>query len=59
MSWLQLPDIILIGHSLGGAVATEVANKRLLGQSVLGYGVLDVVEGRSYRPSDYPSQTPE
>jgi protein phosphatase methylesterase 1 len=54
MSWSQLPDVILIGHSLGGAVATEVAHKRLLGQSVLGYGVLDVVEGRSYLPSDYP-----
>jgi protein phosphatase methylesterase 1 len=49
MSWPQLPDIILIGHSLGGAVVTEVAHKRLLGQSVLGYGVLDVVEGTSYR----------
>ena len=45
MSWAQLPDIILIGHSLGGAVITDVANKRLLGSSLLGYGVLDVVEG--------------
>jgi protein phosphatase methylesterase 1 len=58
MSWLQLPDIILIGHSLGGAVATEVANKRLLGQSVLGYGVLDVVEGRFLSSIRLPSQTP-
>lgn len=45
MSWAQLPDILLIGHSLGGAVITDVANKRLLGPSLLGYGVLDVVEG--------------
>jgi protein phosphatase methylesterase 1 len=45
MSWPQLPDIILIGHSLGGAVITDVAYKRLLGPSLLGYGVLDVVEG--------------
>lgn len=46
LAWLQLPDILLIGHSLGGAVVTEVADKRLLGPSLLGYGVLDVVEGR-------------
>jgi protein phosphatase methylesterase 1 len=45
MSWPQLPDTILIGHSLGGAVVTDVAYKRLLGPSLLGYGVLDVVEG--------------
>ena len=45
MSWPQLPDIILIGHSLGGAVVTNVAHERLLGPSLLGYGVLDVVEG--------------
>ena len=45
MSWVQLPDTILIGHSLGGAVVTHVAFKRLLGTSLLGYGVLDVVEG--------------
>jgi protein phosphatase methylesterase 1 len=45
MSWAQLPDILLIGHSLGGAVIADVAYKRLLGPSLLGYGVLDVVEG--------------
>ena len=45
MSWSHLPDTILIGHSLGGAVVTDVAYKRLLGPSLLGYGVLDVVEG--------------
>ncbi|KIV89121.1 hypothetical protein PV10_08720 [Exophiala mesophila] len=39
------PDMILIGHSLGGAVVVEVAHQRLLGPSLLGYGVLDVVEG--------------
>lgn len=37
--------MILIGHSLGGAVVVEVAHRRLLGPSLLGYGVLDVVEG--------------
>ena len=45
MSWPRVPDTILIGHSLGGAVVADVAHKRLLGTSLLGYGVLDVVEG--------------
>jgi len=67
LNWPKMPDIILIGHSLGGAVVTEVAHQRLLGDSVLGYGVLDVVEGsamdalqsmESYlltRPRSFPS----
>lgn len=46
LSWTELPGLILIGHSLGGAVVTEVANKGILGDSVLGFGVLDVVEGK-------------
>lgn len=42
--WLTLPNIILIGHSLGGAVITDfVTNVRL--PEILGYAVLDVVEG--------------
>ena len=44
-AWSRLPPIVLVGHSLGGAVVTEVAVKKLLGQSILGYAVLDVVEG--------------
>jgi protein phosphatase methylesterase 1 len=44
-SWPKIPDILLLGHSLGGAVVTEVAHQQLLGGSLLGYGVLDVVEG--------------
>lgn len=43
--WKDLPTIVLIGHSLGGAVVTEAANKALLGNKLLGYAVLDVVEG--------------
>jgi protein phosphatase methylesterase 1 len=39
------PPIILIGHSLGGAVITHVAYSQLLGSSLLGHVVLDVVEG--------------
>ncbi|KAF2707774.1 protein phosphatase methylesteras-like protein 1 [Pleomassaria siparia CBS 279.74] len=45
MSWRELPPVVLIGHSLGGAVVTDVANKGLLGNKLLGYAVLDVVEG--------------
>ena len=45
LSWTQLPDLILVGHSLGGAVITDVAATGKLGSSVLGYAVLDVVEG--------------
>jgi protein phosphatase methylesterase 1 len=45
MGWESLPDLILVGHSLGGAVVTDVANSGILGSKVLGYAVLDVVEG--------------
>ncbi|KAH0841168.1 hypothetical protein AYO21_06942 [Fonsecaea monophora] len=67
MKWSTLPDIVLIGHSLGGAVVTEVAHERLLGNALLAYGVLDVVEGSamdalksmdtylSTRPKSFPS----
>ena len=47
MGWGQdLPDIVLVGHSLGGAVVTDVAKQGALGQKLLAYAVLDVVEGR-------------
>ncbi|KAJ5989801.1 hypothetical protein N7522_010008 [Penicillium canescens] len=45
MSWETLPDIVLVGHSLGGAVITDVAKKGELGPKLLAYAVLDVVEG--------------
>lgn len=45
MKWSELPPIILVGHSLGGAVITELAKTGKLGASLLGYAVLDVVEG--------------
>lgn len=45
MGWKALPPIILVGHSLGGAVVTELAGSKQLGASLLGYAVLDVVEG--------------
>ncbi|KAL2821714.1 Alpha/Beta hydrolase protein [Aspergillus cavernicola] len=67
MGWDALPDIILVGHSLGGAVITDVAKKGELGAKLLAYAVLDVVEGSamdalqsmetylSTRPSRFPS----
>lgn len=45
MGWQNLPDMILVGHSLGGAVITDVAKKGELGPKLLAYAVLDVVEG--------------
>ncbi|KAL4944012.1 hypothetical protein BDV06DRAFT_120035 [Aspergillus oleicola] len=67
MGWETLPDIVLVGHSLGGAVITDVAKKSELGSKLLAYAVLDVVEGSamdalqgmetylSTRPSRFPS----
>ncbi|PHH67644.1 hypothetical protein CDD82_1247 [Ophiocordyceps australis] len=45
MAWPQMPNMVLVGHSLGGAVVTDLAAKGRLGNSLLGYAVLDVVEG--------------
>ncbi|KAK0118796.1 Protein phosphatase methylesterase 1 [Cadophora gregata] len=67
MGWEQMPPLVLVGHSLGGAVVTDVAKSGMLGNSVLGYAVLDVVEGSamdalqsmqtylSTRPAGFPS----
>lgn len=52
LNWPQLPDIVLVGHSLGGAIVTDVALRRCLGAAVLGYAILDVVEGRHLDQSD-------
>ncbi|KAF3046367.1 Protein with carboxyl methyl esterase activity [Didymella heteroderae] len=45
MGWTELPTLVLIGHSLGGAVVTHVANMGMLDNKILGFSVLDVVEG--------------
>jgi protein phosphatase methylesterase 1 len=67
LGWTELPPIVLIGHSLGGAVVTNMANSGMLNKYVLGYAVLDVVEGSAMealkhmqtylasRPKHFPS----
>ncbi|KAI9806840.1 MAG: Protein phosphatase methylesterase 1 [Piccolia ochrophora] len=67
LKWTELPPLVLVGHSLGGAVVTHVASGGFFGDRILGYAVLDVVEGSamdalqsmkaylSSRPSGFPS----
>ncbi|MCJ1316560.1 Protein phosphatase methylesterase 1 [Xylographa vitiligo] len=67
LGWAELPGLILVGHSLGGAVVVDVAKEGKLGNAVLGIAVLDVVEGSaidalasmetylSSRPTTFPS----
>lgn len=67
MHWADLPPIVLVGHSLGGAVVTNLARQGTLGNAVLGFAVLDVVEGSamdalqsmitylSTRPAGFPT----
>lgn len=45
LQWQSLPNVVLIGHSLGGAVVTKLACRASLGQKLIGYAVIDVVEG--------------
>jgi protein phosphatase methylesterase 1 len=46
-SWPSLPPLLFIGHSLGGAVVTNLTTThgKLLAPTLIGYAVLDVVEG--------------
>jgi protein phosphatase methylesterase 1 len=45
LEWEEIPEIVLVGHSLGGAVVVDEAMKYVLKNKLLGYCVLDVVEG--------------
>ena len=53
MGWTDLPGLVLVGHSLGGAVVVDVAKRGKLGSAVLAYAVLDVVEGISFFSADF------
>ncbi|CAK1364022.1 Protein phosphatase methylesterase 1 [Cercospora beticola] len=46
-NWPKIPPSVLLGHSLGGAVVTTIATThfRAFGPNLIGYCVLDVVEG--------------
>lgn len=69
LRWPALPGLVLVGHSLGGAVVTNLAASGKLGTAILGFAVLDVVEGSaidalqsmhsylSKRPKSFPSIT--
>ncbi|KAI9284343.1 Alpha/Beta hydrolase protein [Umbelopsis sp. AD052] len=60
------PDVIVVGHSMGGSVVVDVANRRIV-PNLLGVVVLDVVEGSAMealstmtsflndRPKEFPS----
>lgn len=41
----KMPSIILMGHSLGGAIAVNVASMAELDLPIIGLVVIDVVEG--------------
>ena len=41
----DLPQLVFVGHSLGGAVVTDLAGSDLLKHKLLGSTVIDVVEG--------------
>jgi protein phosphatase methylesterase 1 len=53
MGWTELPRLLLIGHSLGGAVVVHVAKSFVLGTKVIGFGVMDVVEGSAIEALKY------
>ncbi|VEL39688.1 unnamed protein product, partial [Protopolystoma xenopodis] len=50
----EAPPIILVGHSMGGAVAVHVASKRIV-PSLAGVVVIDVVEGINNSRLFYPN----
>ena len=43
--WHKLPPAVFVGHSLGGAIVTRIAADGVLGAQLVGFAVLDVVEG--------------
>ncbi|KAI9723177.1 MAG: Protein phosphatase methylesterase 1 [Chrysothrix sp. TS-e1954] len=45
LQWDALPKIVLVGHSVGGVVVTQVAKASSYGNKLVGSVVIDVVEG--------------
>ncbi|KAI6250156.1 hypothetical protein HI914_01693 [Erysiphe necator] len=43
--WKEIPPLVLVGHSLGGAVITNIAKSTRLDGNLLCFAVIDVVEG--------------
>lgn len=56
-SWSQLPPLAFIGHSLGGAVMTNLTtvHGKLLAPTLIGYAMLDVAEGAARSPRTHES----
>lgn len=51
--WTDLPPSVLVGHSLGGAICTQLAVNYALGNALVGYSVIDVVEGSAIEALQY------
>lgn len=62
LHWPALPPVVLVGHSLGAAIVTDLASTAALGASLLGYIAIDVVEGSALEAlghmQSYLSQRP-
>ena len=43
--WRNIPNLCFVGHSLGGAVVTQLAKNATFGAKLVGFAVIDVVEG--------------
>ncbi|KAF9208534.1 Protein with carboxyl methyl esterase activity [Haplosporangium sp. Z 27] len=48
----NIPDIILVGHSMGGAVVSEAASRGMI-PNLIGVAVLDIVEGVAIETLSY------
>lgn len=44
-AWPDVSNLLLVGHSLGGAVVTNLVTSNFFTRKIVGYAVLDVVEG--------------
>lgn len=42
----EMPNILIMGHSMGGAIAVHIADLKLL-DKLVGIIVIDVVEGKT------------